>query len=122
MTPERDFTDERIAEARARCEGDRDLYHAAYTDLPDALDALAEARRERDELKAEVDRLQKVNGEHFDCYQDAVTVRERYRKERDEAEALLLWCYRKCGFNFVADEECEIEALLRKRGLLENGQ
>ncbi len=183
------FTDERIAEARARCEaatknptldryghgggrasagdelvadyyneGDREFYHAARTDLPDALDALVrerldhtytvdiddqliaearrrydeaaqeahntlvalvEARRQRDELQELCDEAIREARDGFGAVVEASNKLIERTAQRDEAEALLLWCYRKRGFNFVADEEFGIEALLRKRGLLE---
>lgn len=158
MSQDSVFTDERIAECRARCEaatfgGDASIpfWQAVWgfydttdgekpmpkqerddilydygckaqemeSEYKHALDAFVEARRERDELKAEVDRLQKVNGKHFDCYQDAVTVQERYRKQRDDAEAVLLALHK--AHHLDQGLEWKVDNLLHERGLLENG-
>ena len=64
-----------------------DVQKRNVTDIALLRNALATTQAALDAKEKECERLEGVAGRHFDCYQDAITTRERYRKERDTALA-----------------------------------
>ena len=118
-----DFTDERIAECKARCEaatfgGGASLpFWQAVWGFYDMLDGqLPMPEQRRDDILYDYGcKAQEMESE----YKHALDALAEARRERNEAEALLLALHK--AHHLDQGLEWKVDNLLHERGLLENG-